>query len=653
MMTTIKLTHRINFFWYVFIITSLSLSVHAADGNLQSLSLEELLSIPITTATQQHETLRSVPSTITVFERAQIQRMGIMRLEELMNFVPGFQSYFSDENAVKDFYSARGRRSGGSAREILILIDGVRVNDDWSGGSLINFGYSLEYAERVEFIRGPGSALYGSNAVLGVINIVTGSDKILEAAGGSDGYTKLWAQWSTQYQGGETSVFLKNENTDGQTISIYNSDPTVHQEIKTETPYHIQHAYFKTNYNDFTAHIRYKLINTEQYYIFGNVSNDLNSIRSENYHFNLYYQHDLTNYWSVDAGIAHIHRKLDIRTNLIATFFSPVNANSYEKELNTHFRLRYDDHTREKMLIGLDYRMTDHYKKRFFTNFPVPISLLTAPEEENRIKGLLGQYQYRFTDKWEGIAGLRIDDYPNFGSHASPRLGLVHHFNSSNTFKLLSAEAFRAPTWNEQGAMNNPAIIGNPDLQPEIARTDEFIWQHFLPHGYWKTVLFNVEIKDAIVAVNNSPMRINAGRQDMSGVEFEWRQPLGEYWSIQTALTWLPNEANKINTESDTLLGLSLIYQSNSLNASFNINYQGDKEDPVNPDLVDDGFIRHNGFTTTLLNASYQFSPEISAYIRIHNLFDESYLLPAENLENIIGTPSRGRYGSVGLTLEF
>ena len=99
-------------------------------------------------------------------------RMGADYLHELINFVPGFQSFRQGENSVQHYYSARGHRSSTASREVLILIDGMRMNREFDNVFSVPM-LSLHNVEKIEFIRGPGSAIYGSNAFMGVINITT------------------------------------------------------------------------------------------------------------------------------------------------------------------------------------------------------------------------------------------------------------------------------------------------------------------------------------------------------------------------------------------------------------------------------------------------------------------------------------------------
>ncbi|MCG8535186.1 MAG: Plug domain-containing protein, partial [Pseudomonadales bacterium] len=139
---------------------------------LLSLSLQELMELEITSSTLTAKNVKSVPASVSVFTKEQFMRMGADYLHELINFVPGFQSFRQGENSVQHYYSARGHRSSTASREVLILIDGMRMNREFDNVFSVPM-LSLHNVEKIEFIRGPGSAIYGSNAFMGVINITT------------------------------------------------------------------------------------------------------------------------------------------------------------------------------------------------------------------------------------------------------------------------------------------------------------------------------------------------------------------------------------------------------------------------------------------------------------------------------------------------
>ena len=147
-----------------------------ADSDYLELSLEELLSVKVTGASLRAQEVRQIPASVNTFTAKSIKMLGVHTLHELVRFVPGFQVYRADDSVNFNIVT-RGKTVGNSSREILLLIDGVRVDNWFDGGSAALGRIPLYNVERVEFIRGPVSQVYGANAFLGVINIVTQNDK--------------------------------------------------------------------------------------------------------------------------------------------------------------------------------------------------------------------------------------------------------------------------------------------------------------------------------------------------------------------------------------------------------------------------------------------------------------------------------------------
>lgn len=135
------------------------------------LSLEDLFNIKITVASREEESVSEAPSVVSVFTREDIRRLGVRTVQQLLNFVPGFQAN-PDESDHFLSIDVRGR-STSAAEAVLVMIDGQRVNDLYFGSPAFSHGLLTENIEQIEIIRGPGSALYGANAFLAVIDIKT------------------------------------------------------------------------------------------------------------------------------------------------------------------------------------------------------------------------------------------------------------------------------------------------------------------------------------------------------------------------------------------------------------------------------------------------------------------------------------------------
>lgn len=625
-------------------------------SQLFEMTLQELSAVKITGSTLQDESLQSVPSSVTVFEKQDIRRMGFTRLDQLMNFVPGFQSYRSDSNSQGAVYSSRGRRTGTSAREVLILLDGFRLNDDWAGGAATRESLiPLDNVSRVEFIRGPGSSIYGSNAFLGVINIITEGDREFTVTAGSEQFQSIAAQWQWQQQGKGYSIFVKDEKTDGQRLTLYDADPFVQDEISSHDPYEQRNIYLSAYADNFKIKALLTDSVNEEFYIEGFVSNDVNRWDRENRYFDLSYEKRLDQQWSIKTNIFVIDRRTEI-TGVPDQSINLVSLGRvFEEDRGFGLIARYNDGYHAKGVAGIEYRQPNLYDTSARTLSPITNMVNLAPEGHRTIRGYFGQYQYKFDDKWEGILGVRVDNYSDFGNHISPRLGLTYSLDNTNTIKWLYGEAFRAPSRIETESINNPAFVGNPDLQPEISRTLELVWSRYLTRGFLEISMFGVWIDDSIRDANTPApkQRINSGDETIAGFELEWQQQFLHNWDLRTALTWFADEASKTNSESDLLLAASLHYAKSKWGFALNMNYQSAKSDVHDSSLSSQGYTKFDSWTVFSAKASYHFRKNIEAYLFIDNLFDEEYVTPAGYQANTAGVPNKGVYGFLGINWKF
>lgn len=174
-----------------FLVLVMPLSAFAAQNtssfdDLLALSLKDLQKVVVSGPTRTLKNLQRVPAAVTVFRHDELQNMGIDFLFELLNYVPGFQTSRDNDYGATYFYSSRGSDTGQDTTAILLLIDGVpRQEIRNASASALSSLMPLDRIERIEVIRGPGSALYGSGAFLGVINIVTlsGNNSLKVTAG--------------------------------------------------------------------------------------------------------------------------------------------------------------------------------------------------------------------------------------------------------------------------------------------------------------------------------------------------------------------------------------------------------------------------------------------------------------------------------------
>jgi len=245
--------------------------------DFSEISLEELLSTNVTVASKTVEKPEEAPSSVTVFTQTDIRNMGITSLQELLNFVPGFQTTRDVEQGRADRIVARGRGTALS-ESVLFLINGQRINDLYTGGaSLLNRDIAVENIKQVEVIRGPGSALYGSNAFLGVVNITTVDDcNDVIADIGSIAQRRLAINYSQEVKNKVTiSAFLKDFSDNGYTFN--NVTDVYGQTSDTRDPRQGTDMFVTLKYNNrLTIHGRHTERRLENFMVFGILSEHCN-----------------------------------------------------------------------------------------------------------------------------------------------------------------------------------------------------------------------------------------------------------------------------------------------------------------------------------------------------------------------------------------
>ncbi len=141
--------------------------------DLLKMSLTELMDVKVTTAAKISQNLRETPTTVRVISAEQIRERGYFTLEQALADLPGFQ--FRNINGFNTYSFLRGIPNQNNL--ILLLIDGIQINELNSGGFYGGAQFDLANTERIEVVYGPSSALYGTNAVSGIINIITRKPK--------------------------------------------------------------------------------------------------------------------------------------------------------------------------------------------------------------------------------------------------------------------------------------------------------------------------------------------------------------------------------------------------------------------------------------------------------------------------------------------
>ncbi len=194
-----------------------------AKRNLLSLSLEELMSVKVTSVSKKSQSILHAAAAVHVITADEIRRSGMTTIPELLRMVPGIQVSQIDSHTWG--VSSRGFHTNGKTNKLLVLMDGRSVYTPVYSGVYWDVQHTpLEDIERIEVIRGPGGTLWGANAVNGVVNIITKSSRNTKGSfvtvRGGDHQNEVTVRAGKQVtKNGTGRFYLNHRDNDGFTLS--------------------------------------------------------------------------------------------------------------------------------------------------------------------------------------------------------------------------------------------------------------------------------------------------------------------------------------------------------------------------------------------------------------------------------------------------
>lgn len=627
---------------------------------MHQLSLEELLQV--TVASRDNQSLYRAPANVTVFTRDDILNYGFTSVQQLLNFVPGFSTTRDVEQGTADRISVRGR-STALSESVLFLLDGQRLNDLYTGGvSLLNRQLALQHIEQIEVIRGPGSALYGSNAFLGVVNMITRkSGQGIRASVGNFGHRSVsWFNSGLFENADEWSIFLSRFKEDGD--RYYTTDGFGLERL-TQDPIEGFDFYSSVSLGYFNVIARYTERELDDFLTFGNhgenrenmqqwsIAADYKQRMSDDWEFS--YRLSLSrDQWNTRATLIPQGVEIEPGVALDEDFFGgPYLKTEAASLLMDHSLFLNDEQT---LLLGVNVRenrvqdvanVTTHnpITLEYFGGLQANRDALNFSERASRsVVSVYFQHQWDLHQHWQLTSGFRLDDYSDFGSSSNPRLALVWQPNQHSSLKFLYASAFRAPNFLELYDKNNPVDFGNRQLDAETVKTSEISW--LSQQGDWRYELnvFYNEFKDLIVlgppvAHPDNPLLaptfVNGGEARTSGIEgaVGLQSALGQ-WQF----SW-SHLLDSLNTDiADTQWSLTYLKKWQRYSLSFN-GYTVSDVDWQN--RSDRRMVLGSQF-------SYQHNESARYYLLVKNLLDNTYQTPSSVLP--MGVANRGRQWILG-----
>jgi len=608
----------------------------------------------LVTATKRHTTLRKAPATASIITADEIRNMGARNLLDVLKMVPGVGISTNEFGA--NMVEVRGIRTA-TVEKILVMIDGHSLNKNFTGSALYNVDDMLpmENIRQVEVVRGPGSALYGNSAFVATINIITrNAEEIdgLEVKAGGGSYDSFKGNLvGGKAVGDKLTVAgsLDHYQTNGPKL-------TVEADTLTGTPFSVApgfpdlkfrqtDAFLKIGYGDFSFRGQY--ITRKKNLFIGlssALSDDLSKDSVESYWGEAAYNLHLGEGLTANMKLYYDHYEQDpfvklFPSGFLGSFQEGVIARPLVKDrtIGGELQIDWDAFKGNHLIAGVSYEDLRQYDVKLLANYNATLTDLGRLQEvanwnKNATRQIWALY---LQDEWQLpydvnlTAGVRYDHYSDFGDTVNPRVGLVWSFLENADLKLLYGRAFRAPNFQELYNINNPVVVGNPELKPERIETYEAGLAWRLNRYFAANFNYFYSIIDDQIGWNTSTtpaVNANIGKSETQGIE------LGINGTYETDIYWKLSYAWQDPRDAKTDRRLPYVP---SHRASASVNYAPIKYLNLHTDVLwtgprprDKGDSRKEmpAYTTVDLAVTLKnfFSTlEIQGVVR--NLFDQRY----------------------------
>lgn len=507
----------------------------------------------VTAASRVPEAARTAPATVDVFTREDIENTGARTLSDLLRTLESV--YIAPQTSSRESLWIRGIRNRYNDK-VLLLMDGVPWRDPVYENAPVDEYLPLTNVERVEVIRGPGSALYGTNAFAGVINIVTRTPPEkpfldVQAAAGDYSTREAYARGGFTAGGAGLFAFLRYFDTDGDGLDLQR-----HQlkQVLRQNPKKNVSGGLTLTAGDFT--LRYEQVDYDHLFY---TDWDVPTWRwgDEWYKYrdtfvSGQYAHSFGERWGVRA--VGYYQDYDLKTFWREFLWGQQGPNSTPDDVE------YDiDVFKRGRRVGGDVQFNANlpgrhelvggatYEKESLSLvedrwLDVHTGVVTRPFYIDPVStttwALYAQDIWRAADWATLTLGVRGDHNSVFGWHVTPRVGVTFHPGQKLVLKLLYGEAFRAPSAREFYTVDLTGDFppGNPDLEPERIQTWEAGLSYtFSPYVQSRLVLYQERTFDAIYSENNAPYDNHPGdtvRGVEAGVKLAWPNKVTAYANI-------------------------------------------------------------------------------------------------------------------------
>lgn len=538
------------------LITVAALLLISTTGYAEEISDESFtLDGIVVTATRTAKTIKDVPSAVQVITRQTIEEQGAQTLADVLKYATGVQLTRSSNATGRAAVSIRGFDS----RFSMLLIDGKRLSSEIDQNYELD-RIPLENIERIEIVRGPVSSLYGTEALGGVINIITKKSKtqslMLDIDGGL--YTNGQSgkdRYSFAYDSGEIGKFsLRLSGSQVENDALFKSNGLTFEpygtrkNINTTIDYRLSDSETLSFSKGYTKEATYEYVKPSSVLIKARdyVERDENALSytkkaAKNELFLRFYRSVM------DKSLDQYNASSQALTNWVrAKRTIDTYEGRFTQTLSPQHRLTFGAEYRPETFRGTAVDTKEGY---FTVVHPSGQTKKGSTAHLNYSAAYL-QDEWNVTDKLLAVMSMRYDDSNKFESNLSPKLGLTYKLTDSARLKINVAQGFRSPTPNQlyqQAATQK----GNPDLKSETSKSYDISIEQDWNKSSGKLTFFNNDVTDMIDLVTTSGTNKqyqNISKASLQGVEAEYTWVLSDQLSWTNSYTYL-DAVNSVTNE--------------------------------------------------------------------------------------------------------
>ena len=485
----------------------------------------------VVTATRTELTTKEVPQSVVpqsveIITKEEIQNIGASNAREALRLASSVE--VPEARTMDSFISIRG--SG--TNDVLVLLNGRRIPGEGSlssagGNHYVLSRINVNNIERIEIVRGPAGALYGSDAQAGVINIITKKPE-------------------------QQSVTVGVTTSDREMSNYYHFDTG--KEGKLSATFDAN--FTKVRFNQWDGALMSNFYGPKQFY-----SLDVDYEMDENNKLNLYldYENDDQAYNMMGR---YVNRRVDKKT--AALTYTGNNENSNYSANFTYGILKKGQTSKDDEYKFWSADVRDSIKLDDNNRITVGAEILKHDQNADDITKDTTEYavyvqdELKVGEKLLVIPSVRFNHHDTYGSETTPNIGTTYSFTDSQRIKLNYGEGYRAPSikelYTEGTAMMGGQIIANPDLKPETSKGYEISYEQEFGDTETKLTYFKNEKEDAISQRQIRPgvqQYVNINETSTEGVEFEIKKPLGNGFALVGNYAYLDAMDKEHNTRLD------------------------------------------------------------------------------------------------------